>query len=83
MVRFLGLQKGTEPEEEDVNGEFHKNLKQLQNEIPFQAFDSCYWRNAIFTLKGTHKIKKLSSIGAVGRRFDTEKPAAETPPRHH
>jgi hypothetical protein len=81
MVRFLGLQKGTEPEDEDVNGEFQKKLKKLRTKCHFRHLDSCYGRNAIY-VEGDDKIKKLLVIDLEDWEEiqDTEKPAAETPP---
>jgi hypothetical protein len=82
MVRFLGLQKGTEPEDEDDNGEFQKKLKQLRTKYHFRLFDSCYWRNAIY-VQGDDKIKKLLVIDLEDWEEiqHTGKPAAETPPQ--
>jgi hypothetical protein len=85
MVRFLGLQKGTKPDDDndDIDFEFHQALVKLRKLHHFRHLDSSNGRNAVYV--GENSTRKLLVVDLESwedtRTRVTGDPAASTP-RH-
>jgi hypothetical protein len=85
MVRFLGLQKGTQPDDDndnDIDVKLHKTLKELRTLHHFRHLDSSHGRNDVYV--GEDSTRKLLVIGDLESWEDARtrvkrEPAASTP----